>query len=75
MNTPPHQRTGTVRKWIGNIGMILDDETSEPLFVHFTGIVPAPGRRYRELAPGQRVSFHVMPSPKGPIATGVRVIA
>jgi cold shock CspA family protein len=68
-------RTGVCDKWIGTIGRIIDDETSEPFFTHFQHIVPIPGRKFRALAPGQHVSFYLMPSPKGPIATEIRILS
>jgi cold shock CspA family protein len=73
MNTTP--RTGVVAKWVGTIGRIDDDETGEPLFTHYSYIVPIPGRKFRVLVPGQRVSFHVEQAPRGPVAVEVRVLA
>jgi cold shock CspA family protein len=72
MNTP---RTGVVRKWVGTIGQIIDDETSEPLFTHFSYIAPIPGRKFRALIAGQRVSYFIEQAPRGPVAVEVRVLA
>jgi cold shock CspA family protein len=71
MNTP---RTGVCDKWIGSIGRIIDDETSEPLFTHYSYIAPIPGRKFRALVPGQRVSFFVEQAPRGRVAVEVRVL-
>jgi cold shock CspA family protein len=72
MGTP---RTGVCDKWIGSIGRIVDDETSEPLFTHYSYLVAQPGRKFRALIPGQRVSFFIEQAPRGPVAVEVRVIA
>jgi cold shock CspA family protein len=67
------QRTGIVRKWLSNIGQILDDQTSEPYFCHWQGIRPN-GQRYRALVPGQHVRFTVVKTVKGPVATDVHPV-
>jgi CspA family cold shock protein len=65
--------TGTV-KWFNNTkgyGFIVQDNGEKDVFVHHTAI-QAEG--YRSLQEGQRVSYDVEESPKGPAAVNVRVI-
>ena len=65
--------TGTV-KWFNNTkgyGFIVQDNGEKDVFVHHTAI-QAEG--YRSLQEGQRVSYDVEQSPKGPAAVNVRVI-
>ena len=65
--------TGTV-KWFNNTkgyGFIVQDNGEKDVFVHHTAI-QAEG--YRSLQEGQRVSYEVEQTPKGPSATNVNVI-
>jgi CspA family cold shock protein len=65
--------TGTV-KWFNNTkgyGFIVQDNGQKDVFVHHTAI-QAEG--YRSLQEGQRVSYEVEQTPKGPAATNVHVI-
>jgi len=63
---------GTV-KWFSRIkgyGFIAPDEGDKEIFVHFSGIE---GEGYRNLQQGQRVSYVVEQTPKGPQAVAVKV--
>lgn len=65
--------TGTV-KWFNNTkgyGFIVQDNGEKDVFVHHTAI-QAEG--YRSLQEGQRVSYDVEQTPKGPAAVNVSVI-
>jgi len=65
--------TGTV-KWFNNTkgyGFIVQDNGEKDVFVHHTAI-QAEG--YRSLQEGQRVSYEVEQTPKGPAAVNVSVI-
>lgn len=62
--------TGTV-KWFNEskgFGFITPDDGSKDVFVHFSTIQ---GDGFKTLADGQKVSFEVENSPKGPQATQV----
>ena len=62
---------GTV-KWFNTtrgFGIIVPDDLSAEVFVHFSTIE---GSGYRGLTGGQRVAFDTEPGPKGPHATRVR---
>jgi cold shock protein len=64
---------GTV-KWFNTtrgFGLIVPDDLSPDLFVHFSSIE---GLGYRKLTEGQRVTFDVEPGVKGPRAAQVRAI-
>jgi CspA family cold shock protein len=66
-------RTGSV-KWFSRVkgyGFIAPDDQEKEIFVHFSGI-EAEG--YRNLEQGQRVTFEVEDTPKGPQAVHVKVI-
>ena len=66
--------TGTV-KWFNpekGFGFITNDDGSEDVFVHFTGIV-ADG--FKTLEEGQSVTFDVTEGNRGPQATNVVVVA
>ncbi|OGO71631.1 MAG: cold-shock protein [Chloroflexi bacterium RBG_19FT_COMBO_62_14] len=66
-----NRQTGSV-KWFSRVkgyGFIAPDEEGKEIFVHFSGIE---GEGYRNLEQGQRVSFVVEDSPKGPQAVSVR---
>jgi CspA family cold shock protein len=68
------RRTGSV-KWFSRVkgyGFIAPDDQEKEIFVHFSGI-EAEG--YRNLEQGQRVTFEVEESPKGPQAIHVTPIA
>lgn len=65
------RRSGTV-KWFSRVkgyGFIAPDDEENEIFVHFTGIE---GEGYRNLEKGQRVSFVVEDTEKGPQAVAVR---
>jgi CspA family cold shock protein len=65
------RRKGTV-KWFSRVkgyGFLAPDDQEKEVFVHFSGI---DGEGYRNLEPGQRVSFIVEDTPKGPQAAQVR---
>lgn len=49
-------------------GFITREKSKPNIFVHFTNIK---GEGYKELMPGQKVSFEVGESPKGPTALNV----
>jgi len=62
--------TGTV-KWFNStkgFGFITPDDGSKDVFVHFSAIQ---GNGYKTLEEGQRVSFEIQSSPKGPAAANV----
>jgi len=62
---------GTVR-WFNTtrgFGLIIPDDLSHDVFVHFSSIE---GSGYRELTEGQRVTFDAEPGVKGPHVTRVR---
>lgn len=66
-----NRKSGTV-KWFSRVkgyGFIAPDEGEKEIFVHFTGIE---GEGYRNLEKGQRVSFTVEDTEKGPQAVAVR---
>jgi CspA family cold shock protein len=67
------RRMGSV-KWFSRVkgyGFIAPDDQEKEIFVHFTGI---DGEGYRNLEQGQRVSFEVEDTPKGPQAVHVTAI-
>jgi cold shock protein len=64
---------GTV-KWFNaskGFGFITPEDQSADVFVHYSAIE---GGGFRELAEGQRVEFQTTQGPKGPQASGVRVV-
>ena len=66
------RQTGTV-KWFNatkGYGFITPDEGAD-VFVHYSGIR---GTGYRSLEEGQRVTFEVVDTPKGPQAQDVAVL-
>lgn len=66
-----NRRTGSV-KWFSRVkgyGFIAPDDEGKEIFVHFSGIE---GEGYRNLEQGQRVSYVVEDTPKGPQAVSVR---
>ena len=68
------RRTGSV-KWFSRAkgyGFIAPDDQEKEIFVHCSGI-EAEG--YRNLEQGQRVTFEVEDTPKGPQAIHVSVVA
>jgi CspA family cold shock protein len=65
---------GTV-KWFSRVkgyGFIAPDDGGKEIFVHFSGIE---GEGYRNLEEGQKVTYTVEDTPKGPQAVAVRVAA
>ena len=65
------RKSGTV-KWFSRVkgyGFLAPDDDEKEIFVHFTGIE---GEGYRNLEKGQRVSFVVEDTEKGPQAVAVR---
>jgi CspA family cold shock protein len=68
------RKTGSV-KWFSRVkgyGFIAPDDQEKEIFVHFSGI-DAEG--YRNLEQGQRVTFEVEETPKGPQAVHVTIVA
>jgi len=68
------RREGSV-KWFSRVkgyGFIAPDDQEKEIFVHFSGI-EAEG--YRNLEQGQRVTFEVEDTPKGPQAIHVTIVA
>jgi CspA family cold shock protein len=68
------RRQGSV-KWFSRVkgyGFIAPDDQEKEIFVHFSGI-EAEG--YRNLEQGQRVTFEVEDTPKGPQAIHVTIVA
>jgi CspA family cold shock protein len=66
-----NRKTGAV-KWFSRVkgyGFIAPEDGGKEIFVHFSGIE---GEGYRNLEEGQRVSFVVEDTPKGPQAVQVR---
>ena len=66
-----NRKMGTV-KWFSRIkgyGFIAPDDQEKEIFVHFSGIE---GEGYRNLEKGQRVSFVMEDTAKGPQAVAVR---
>lgn len=64
---------GTV-KWFNEargLGLIVPDDRSEVVYVHFATIE---GTGHRELTKGQRVTFEAEPGPRGPRTTRVRPV-
>lgn len=67
------RRMGSV-KWFSRVkgyGFIAPDDQEKEIFVHFTGI---DGEGYRNLEQGQRVSYEVEDTPKGPQAVHVTAL-
>ena len=65
---------GTV-KWFSRVkgyGFIAPDDGGKEIFVHFSGIE---GEGYRNLEEGQKVTYTVEDTPKGPQAVSVRAVA
>jgi CspA family cold shock protein len=65
---------GTV-KWFSRVkgyGFIAPDDGGKEIFVHFSGIE---GEGYRNLEEGQKVTYTVEDTPKGPQAVAVRAAA
>lgn len=65
-----NRKAGTV-KWFSRVkgyGFISPDGGEKEIFVHFTGIE---GEGYRNLEQGQRVTYDVEDTPKGPQAVHV----
>jgi CspA family cold shock protein len=70
----PERRKGTV-KWFSRVkgyGFVAPDGEEKEVFVHFSGIE---GEGYRNLEQGQRVTFVLEDTPKGPQASQVRPMA
>ena len=64
---------GTV-KWFSRVkgyGFIAPDDGGKEIFVHFSGIE---GEGYRNLEEGQKVTYTVEETPKGPQAVSVRAV-
>ncbi|HEY8243974.1 MAG: cold-shock protein [Vicinamibacteria bacterium] len=63
--------TGTV-KWFNDakgFGFVTPEDGGKDLFAHFSAIQ---GSGFKTLKEGQRVSFDVVPGPKGPQASNIR---
>jgi CspA family cold shock protein len=64
--------TGTV-KWFNEakgFGFVSPDDGGEDLFVHFSAIA---GTGFKTLAENQKVSFDVVPGPKGKQAANLQI--
>ena len=69
-----NRMTGTV-KWFSRVkgyGFVAPDDGGKEIFVHFSGIE---GEGYRNLEEGQKVTYTVEETPKGPQAVSVRAVA
>ena len=65
--------TGTV-KWFNDakgFGFIAPEDGSEDVFVHYSAIS---SDGFRSLQEGQKVSYEVVPGPKGSQAAGVQIV-
>ena len=72
-NMDANRMGGTV-KWFSRVkgyGFIAPDDGGKEIFVHFSGIE---GEGYRNLEEGQRVTYTVEDTPKGPQAVAVRAV-
>ena len=72
-NMESNRMTGTV-KWFSRVkgyGFIAPDDGGKEIFVHFSGIE---GEGYRNLEEGQKVTYTVEETPKGPQAVSVRAV-
>jgi CspA family cold shock protein len=61
-------------KWFSRVkgyGFIAPEDGGKEIFVHFSGIE---GKGYRNLEEGQRVTYTVEETPKGPQAVSVRAV-
>ena len=61
-------------KWFSRVkgyGFIAPEDGGKEIFVHFSGIE---GEGYRNLEEGQRVTYTVEETPKGPQAVSVRAV-
>lgn len=70
-NMEANRMSGTV-KWFSRVkgyGFIAPDDGGKEIFVHFSGIE---GEGYRNLEEGQKVTYTVEDTPKGPQAVAVR---
>jgi len=66
---------GTV-KWFNNAkgyGFIGPEDGSKDVFVHYTGIASVRAG-YRSLSEGDKVTFDIVESPRGPQAADVKVV-
>ena len=73
-NMESDRMTGTV-KWFSRVkgyGFIAPEDGGKEVFVHFSGIE---GEGYRNLEEGQKVTYTVEDTPKGPQAVSVRAVA
>ena len=73
-NMESNRMTGTV-KWFSRVkgyGFVAPDDGGKEIFVHFSGIE---GEGYRNLEEGQKVTYTVEDTPKGPQAVSVRAVA
>jgi CspA family cold shock protein len=72
-NMESNRMTGTV-KWFSRVkgyGFVAPDDGGKEIFVHFSGIE---GEGYRNLEEGQKVTYTVEETPKGPQAVSVRAV-
>jgi CspA family cold shock protein len=64
------KQSGTVKCWRNTWGFITPDDGGANIFVHQSGIEMA---GYRELVPGQKVSFDIGENERGPAAVRVEL--
>ena len=65
------KQTGVVRSWRGSFGFIERDDNGTGLFIHQSDLVM---EGYRQLTPGERVSYDIAETDRGPKAVHVEVI-
>ena len=73
-NLESNRMTGTV-KWFSRVkgyGFIAPDDGGKEIFVHFSGIE---GEGYRNLEEGQKVTYTVEETPRGPEAFSELAVA
>jgi len=68
MTTP--RKIATCTAWKATFGFLVDAE-GNTFFAHQTG-VRAPGESFRCLIPGERYSFEIKPSSRGPCAVDIQ---
>ena len=61
---------GTCEKFEGTFGFVRGDDDKRRIFVHFSEIVSRAGA-FRKLRAGERISFTIEESERGPMACDV----